>query len=255
MTYTKRAFLSRLIGTAAAVPGLSLLGSGAARAADQKPPVVVELFTSQGCHSCPPAERILAELAQRDDVIALEFHVDYWDYIGWKDPFASPSYTARQTVYNQRLGSPYNYTPQMVIDGMAHAVGSRRGAVEARIEAAEMKRAMAKDAPPSIAIARVDSSTMSVSVDGVPAYEGRYDVVMVGFDGEHRTEVTRGENRGKELVNANVVRSMKLVVEDWPGGPVTKQVKMTAESGNSGCAVLIQDRDSGRIAAAAKLTW
>ena len=255
MTYTKRAFLGRLTGAIATLPGLSLLTSGSASAAKDKPPVVVELFTSQGCHSCPPAERILAELAKRNDVIALEFHVDYWDYIGWKDPFADPAYTARQTVYNQRMGSPYNYTPQMVIDGMAHAVGSRRGAVEARIEAAEMKRAMAEATPPKITIQRIDSATMSVSLDGTPDDGGRYDVVMVGFDGEHRTEVTRGENRGKELVNVNIVRSMKTLTEGWRGGPFSTEVKMTGDAGDSGCAVLVQARSTGRIVTAAQLTW
>lgn len=256
MEHTKRAFLNRMSGALTALSGLCLIPGPAVQAARPGPPVVVELFTSQGCHSCPPAERLLAELAQRDTVIALEFHVDYWDYIGWKDPFASPDFTARQTRYNQRLGSPYNYTPQMVIDGMAHAVGSRRDAVEARIEAAEMKRSTITDASaPSISIERVSARTLSVILDGMPADDGRYEVIMVGFDGEHLTEVTRGENRGKNLVNANVVRSMKTLAQGWTGGLRQKTIAMGPDDGDNGCAVLVQDRQTGRIATAAQLTW
>ena len=87
--------------------------------------VVVELFTSQGCSSCPPADRILGELAERDDVIALALHVDYWDYLGWKDEFASPQYTKRQRAYARAAGERTIYTPQMVIGGQDHVIGSR----------------------------------------------------------------------------------------------------------------------------------
>ena len=90
------------------------------------PPVVVELFTSQGCSSCPPAEAFLNELADEEGVIALELHVDYWDYIGWPDPFASPRMTERQRDYARELGLRYVYTPQMVIDGRSWAVARRR---------------------------------------------------------------------------------------------------------------------------------
>jgi hypothetical protein len=101
-----------------------------ALAEDKGMPVVVELFTSQGCSSCPPADEYLGELAHRRDVIALAFHVDYWDYIGWKDPFASPDFTRRQRAYAGALGLRGLYTPQMIVDGRADAVGSDRARVE-----------------------------------------------------------------------------------------------------------------------------
>ena len=97
-------------------------------AAERK--VVVELFTSQGCSSCPPADAYLGELAQRDDVLALSFHVDYWNYIGWRDPFSKRQWSARQRAYGDTLKRRYVYTPQIVVDGAAEAVGSKRSQVE-----------------------------------------------------------------------------------------------------------------------------
>ena len=115
---------------AAAVPAVA--GEGALN--------VVELFTSQGCSSCPPADALLADLADRDDVLALSFHVDYWDYIGWKDPFASPQYTQRQRVYSQVFGKRYVYTPQMVVNGSFEMTGSDRAGVLKRIRRRRRRR-------------------------------------------------------------------------------------------------------------------
>lgn len=250
MTYSKRAFLGSLagglIGFAGAAPFLKKRAYGESR----QQPVVVELFTSQGCHSCPPAERILADLARRSDIIALEFHVDYWDYIGWKDPFADPAFTRRQSTYNKRLGSPYNYTPQMVFDGMAHAVGSRQDAVNARIEAAEMKRAMAEDTKVDIQVSHSAPDAVSVFVNGSAPSTDRYTITLFGFDGEHHTDVTRGENRGKSLVNVNIVRSMQTLTSEWSGGPLTLETSIPSQGGTSGCAVLVQGLNTGHIAAA-----
>ncbi|MBT5374998.1 MAG: DUF1223 domain-containing protein, partial [Rhodospirillaceae bacterium] len=111
-----------------------LIGAGlffptASVRAESPAPVVVELFTSQGCSSCPPADAFLNDLSRRDDVIALSLHVDYWDYIGWEDPFATPESTNRQRRYAPVLAARSIYTPQMVIDGAAHEVGSKRKAI------------------------------------------------------------------------------------------------------------------------------
>ncbi|MEM9683718.1 MAG: DUF1223 domain-containing protein, partial [Pseudomonadota bacterium] len=156
-------------------------------AASSKNPVVVELFTSQGCSSCPPAEALLGELAKRDDVVALEFHVDYWDYIGWKDEFAKPAFSGRQKQYVSSLNGRYSYTPQMVIDGKTHVVGSDRRKVEATIRKFQK---LPSDGP-SISMSRT-GETLKVDV-GAAAETGEYDVVLVTFDKPHVTKVRRGE--------------------------------------------------------------
>lgn len=246
-------------GLLAGLAGAASIGFPAhkALAADDTPPVVVELFTSQGCNSCPPAEALLAELADRDGVIALEFHVDYWDYIGWSDPFADPSYTHRQRFYNQLFGSPYNYTPQMVIDGRAHEVGSRETAVEARIEAAAMKRMMDADdgALPELNVAMDEAGGMVVTLDGPAPDGGSYRILLAGFDDRHVTEVEAGENSGRTLVNRHVVRSLTTLDAHWSGGPALHRIRADMMSGDGGCAVLIQDMDTGTIAAAQMLQF
>ena len=109
-----------------------------ARAAER--PIVVELFTSEGCSSCPPADALLGELATRPNVLALSFHVDYWDRLGWKDPFSSPEATARQQHYARLLGLDTVYTPQIVVDGSWEAVGSDQAAVERALDQARRSR-------------------------------------------------------------------------------------------------------------------
>lgn len=254
MKTTRRTLLAGA-GSALAIPFFS-----AARpvlAAGRTPPVVVELFTSQGCSSCPPAEAFLAELADREDVIALEFHVDYWDYIGWKDPFADPRYTARQRSYNTLFGSPYNYTPQMVVDGRAHEVGSRRSAVEARIEAASMKRMMEaqEHGAVNLSMSHGDDGTLVIRLTGDPPDSGPYRAIVVGFDSRHETEVLRGENTGRSLVNAHVVRSMTKIGPAWSGGDAEFRIDLSQIAGDGGCAVLIQNPNTGRIATAQRMMF
>ncbi|MDF1748368.1 MAG: DUF1223 domain-containing protein [Alphaproteobacteria bacterium] len=258
MTQNRRHFLKKSFAALSLIGASGVFDSNRpAHAADNKPLVVVELFTSQGCSSCPPAEAFLNDLANRDDVLALEFHVDYWDYIGWKDPFANPDFTARQWHYNTLLGSAYNYTPQMVIDGRAHEVGSRRSAVEARIEAAAMKRMMRKQETnaPEIIMKRTEDGGAIINLNGKPEEAGSYDLLLVGFDAPQETEVLRGENSGKHLVNAHVVRALETLSSNWHGGSSTVTVSPQQMQGSGGCAVLAQNPDTGTIAAAAKLTY
>lgn len=213
------------------------------------PRVVVELFTSQGCYSCPPAEAILGELADRDDVLALEFHVDYWDYIGWKDPFASPAFTNRQRAYRGALNARYVYTPQMVIDGRVDEVGSRRMAVDKKIRAAsDAKQA---SAAPIVSLTRAPDGAVRVRVDG--AADGKaYEIILAAFDDRHSTEVPRGENAGKTLVNRHVVRDFRTL-GDWDGGPAERTVAAEDAVQADGLAVLIQEKDYGPIIANALL--
>ena len=139
---------SLLVGAAAAA-GATMIGGTPERAHARAPaegPWAIELFTSQGCSSCPPADAYLGNLAKRPDIVALSFHVDYWDYIGWKDPFATRATTERQRAYARVLKQRYVYTPEMVVDGIGHDTGRERGPIEALLGDAQATLAPARDA-------------------------------------------------------------------------------------------------------------
>jgi hypothetical protein len=228
----------------------SLAGSATAADLAGRAPVVVELFTSQGCSSCPPAEAFLTDLAKRDDVIALEFHVDYWDYIGWKDSFAKPEFTKRQKRYVSSLQGRYAYTPQMVIQGRADVVGSHRDDVESVI-----RRYLAEDPKgPAISIKRKGDVLIVIVGAGTGAGTDPYDVLLVTFDKPHLTEVRRGENRGKTLKNSNVVREL-VRLGAWTGKSSKFDISLDGREGDGGCAVLLQKPNQGPIVAAAKLPF
>lgn len=219
-----------------------------AAGAQSAPPVVVELFTSQGCPACPPAEAYLRDLARRDDIIALEFHIDYYDYVGWKDPFGRADHTRRWQEYAQSLGARYEYTPFMVVGGGAHVVGSNRQQAETRIRSA---RSGVADMPRMTVESRGREATITVDGSG-PA--GIYDILLVTYDRKHETLVTAGENRGKKLVEVNVVRGFNRVGQ-WAGAPVTLTVTLDEMQGDGGCAVLLQRAGGGPIAAAAAFAF
>jgi hypothetical protein len=201
-------------------------------------PVVVELFTSQGCSSCPPADAVLTDLAKhRPDVLALAFHVTYWDYLGWKDSYGLPEATARQRSYARALHADSVYTPQMVVDGQREFVGSDRGTALAAIQAAPQK-------PVPLRITR-DGSGLSIAIgDGI----GPAHVLLVGYDSAHQTPIGRGENSGRTLLESNVVRSL-AAVGDWSGPSLTLKAAVPA---GERVAVLLQ-QDTGRIVGAARL--
>jgi hypothetical protein len=203
--------------------------------ADERP-IVVELFTSEGCSSCPPADTLLAELAGRPEVLALSFHVDYWDRLGWKDPFSSPSATRRQQRYADLLGLATVYTPQIVVDGKWQAVGSSRDEVERILDSAQRNR----DAVP-VALA-VDHGrariTLGAGSGGVPA-----TVLLIGFDRRHVTPVARGENAGRTLAHVDVVRSIEEVAP-FNGRAGAIETPLPAQCDR--LAVVLQARD-GRI--------
>jgi hypothetical protein len=164
-------------------------------------PTVVELFTSEGCSSCPPADALLAELAQRPEVLALSFHVDYWDRLGWKDPASSAAATVRQRHYAELLHTGEVYTPQIVIDGGWQGVGSERGEVERAIGAA---RRRATDLPVHLAAAQ---DRVRVEI-GAGAGEETGVVELIGFDRRRVDEVRGGENDGRTLSHVDVVRGV-----------------------------------------------
>jgi hypothetical protein len=215
-----------------------------ARPDDQRP-VVVELFTSQGCSSCPPADRLLGEIKGRPGVIALSLHVDYWDYIGWEDPYGKARHTDRQQAYKRALGLDYVYTPQVVIDGRLQAVGSRRDAVLERI-------ARARAAPPTVR-PRLEAGRALIPAASL---DGRARVWLVTFDARHSTQVAEGENAGDRLVNHNVVRGWRdLGTYTGARREIALDLAQARAAGRSGCALLVQRADTGEILGAAMLRF
>lgn len=205
-------------------------------------PVVVELYTSQGCSSCPPADKYLGELARRRDVLALAFHVDYWNYIGWQDPFSSAAATARQQDYGRFFDLRAVYTPQMVIDGTTHEVGSDRGAV-----ASAIKNAVRAQKIPVTLLN--DESGFRVHIgEGEPGTRAR--VLFVEFEPEAVTDVQRGENAGKQLVEYNIVESWE-VIGTWDGSATEIALPHGDEYQASACAVIVQEDPVGTIYGAA----
>jgi len=222
---------------APSLAALAMLISAESARADG--PVLIELFTSQGCNSCPPADAYLGDLARRKDVVALAFHVDYWDQLGWKDPFADAAWTKRQRQYSRSLRTTQIYTPQMVVDGGEHAVGSDRGSVERLVGAA------AKRARPKVELTRA-ADGLDLKVDG----QGEGEIWIVGYDPKHETKVARGENAGKTLAEFNVVRGIRQV-EGWKGGALARRLASAELPPGAAYAVLVQEADLGRVLAVA----
>lgn len=219
-----------------------MLAAGVAPAAERSG-VVVELYTSQGCSSCPAADAYLSELAQRADVVALAFHVDYWDHLGWRDPYARHGNSKRQRNYVAALGARYVYTPQMVVDGSYQDVGSNRQRIEYLIAKAARQRA----AGPMIGLAGRELSIgdMPVALDG-----GEVGIWVFYFARARQNDVASGENRGRTMRSTNVVRAVQSL------GPYDGKARsMALDLANvpadcDGVAVLVQQAGPGRVIAA-----
>jgi len=174
---------------------------------------VVELFTSQGCSSCPPADKVLSELAHDPSVLAVSLPIDYWDYIGWRDTLASPVFTARQKAYAAAGGDNRVYTPQAVVNGLKDAVGSDRAAID---KAAETTRATAGVMAAPLEVA-VEGAAIKVSVgDGLPGSPQEAGVYLLALQRSQSVTVRRGENAGATLTYSNVVRAI-IKIGDWHG--------------------------------------
>lgn len=231
----------KLLASIATVLGLALPVYGQTAAE----PVVVELFTSQGCSYCPPADALLHKLAKRDDVLPLALHVDYWDYIGWKDQFAKPSYTKRQKGYAHVGGRQMIYTPQMMIMGQDDVVGAH---------AAKVSGAIAKHQdqprPVSLVLDRRGEELMIQLQPRVQMPEGRLLVQLVRFTPERTVSITRGELAGKTLTYANVVEDWQVAAE-WDGA---EDLQLSVPlPGSQPAAVLVQEAPYGPIVAAARV--
>jgi hypothetical protein len=201
-------------------------------------PVVGELFTSEGCSSCPPADAKVAELARtRPDLLLLTFHVTYWNYLGWRDPYSFEAATQRQQRYVALGVSPEVYTPALIVDGKFDAVGSDGPAVDHTLRQA----ALSEETAAQIDVQRTPAGLTVL----VGAGSGTGTLLLVGYDRLHQTAVGRGENGGRSLTEANIVRSMSMLGA-WSGKPVRLQVPYPA---GQQVAVLLQ-RDDGHIVGA-----
>lgn len=220
-------------------------GPGAA-----EPKAVLELFTSQGCSSCPPADKLLGEYAKRDDVLALSLNVDYWDYLGWKDTLGSPDNSERQRSYASARGDGQVYTPQIVVNGVDHVVGSNRRAVDAAIErygglpvSIELKE---KEDAITVSVAKNDSEINDAAL-WLAIYQ---DAVTV--------PISRGENTGQTITYTNVIKKLRPIAM-WHGEkmvvdlPKSELTKAKAKR----CAVIMQTENAagqpGRILGAATI--
>lgn len=219
-----------------------------------RPVTVIELFTSEGCSSCPPAEAKLSTLVDRDDILALAYHVDYWDYIGWADPFARPENTKRQRAYGVSLKNRTIYTPQMVFQGVFDTPGSRDGQINDGYTAAlEVPRIPVSIVMDNTRIANIQIGASASASEGVVG-DADADVLMVTYMRRAASEVTRGENAGRSLEHRNVVRSFERIGR-WNNMAKSLVYKVPeAVTGEPlGYAILVQEVSGGRIIGAAAL--
>jgi len=174
-------------------------GTGMVRAQTSASPVILELFTSQGCSSCPPADALMAEWAKLPGILPLSLHVDYWDYLGWKDTFGKKGHSNRQQEYARHLGSRQIYTPQAVIDGQFQAIGSDREAVQTALARARQEQHIPLQAERS-------SNGWQVRVPAAAA-DGEAELVLCRYDRQHDVAIARGENTGRTVTYLNVARA------------------------------------------------
>ncbi len=199
-------------------------------------PVVLELFTSQGCSSCPPADDLLTELSSDPSVLPLSFHVDYWDNLGWKDVFSSPDTTRRQWNYARALGASSVFTPQLIVDGSASVVGSHAWDVRSTIASAR------KNAHPAHLTLKPQPTGFLVSID--KKYSSDVDLWEIRFVTRASTDVKHGENGGRRMASVNnVTHIRKLNTHD----AATSYELGALEGAEDGIAVIAQARDQGRV--------
>ena len=230
----------RALATIAVTATSSGFVRGSAALADTKPVTVVELFQSQGCSDCPPANANLMALSDRSDLLTLSFGVTYWDQLGWKDTFASPQYTARQWDYAHAFHRTEVFTPEVVVNGRADVVGANRGEIE------DLIRRESNNSGPDL---RIDASSGSVAVGAGAA--SRAQVWLVRFDPSiEQVAIARGENGGRTLPHKNVVKEL-VKLGDWTGQPISYRIPQATQNGLRE-AVLVQAGPGGTILAAVR---
>jgi hypothetical protein len=229
-----------------AVCGLALAAAitAPAMAQDGTPVVVVELYTSQGCSSCPPADEFLAELARDPMVIPLALHVDYWDYIGWADSFADPKFTARQKAYARANGSRTIYTPQMIVGGIDRVEGN----APAEVASLVMKHLMGHKSV-TLSVTH-DGDRLSIRATSAQQLGENVKIQLVRYTPEKSVEIIRGENAGLTMTYHNIVTSWQ-VLGDWDGqAPLA--LDTSYPQGGPG-VVILQTEGPAAILAAARI--
>ena len=213
---------------------------------------VIELFTSQGCSSCPPADKLLAKLAKRDDVIAISYNVDYWDYLGWKDTLASSANTKRQYAYARARGDGKVYTPQVIVDGLRHVVGSRADKINSALSATQKHR-LSHSVTMTVTTTKTE---VLINLDGQASPATRSATVFIAtVQPAMKVKIKRGENHGRRITYHNVVRKFAEVAT-WSGGPRRISLNRRDIPGKQGDrhVVLVQENGPGAVLAAAWAT-
>ncbi|ANT61392.1 hypothetical protein AYJ57_01545 [Salipiger sp. CCB-MM3] len=222
---------------------LAMLLAGSAAEAQQDNPVLVELFTSQGCAACPPADAVLAELSNREDVIPLALHVDYWDYIGWKDDFADPGFTKRQKGYARAAGRRSLYTPQMIVNGRYDVVGSRP------MKVVDAIRAASETASPAKLLVARDGDQLVIRAEPLAKLPPETVIHLVRYAPEKTVSIEDGENAGLEVTYTNIAHGWQ-VIGSWDGQePYETSVPL---EGDDPAVVLLQEAQFGPVLASAR---
>jgi hypothetical protein len=235
---------SLILGVLCVAPAL------AQTAAPAKPRAVLELFTSQGCSSCPPADRLFSELAKDPSLIVLTLPVDYWDYLGWKDTLGDASFSYRQKTYAAMRSDRQVYTPQAVINGVSHAVGSQRSSIDSEIL---KTRDHAGTLSVDVAVEKT-SAGLRVRIGGAPGGDGHIWVMPIVRSRE--VQIGRGENSGRTVSYSNVVRRVTRV-GGWKGEAMTMDIPASSMTPDAeGVVVLLQsgtDKKSSQVLGAGRL--
>lgn len=228
------------------ITAFTLLIISAAQAyAGERQPVLVELFTSQGCSSCPPADAILGELSNRSDVVALAFHVDYWDYIGWKDSFAHPSFSKRQKIYSNLISRTAVYTPQFMVHGHAAVAGSNLVELKSKIVKASKSNSEFK-----VTLKSTGDQVQVHLADALPLSRINADVFAVYFIPKIKVAIQSGENAGRAITYSNVVTKFEKIGQ-WDG--LNTWSKTISPRPDQNIAVIVQSKGQGKVIAVAKL--
>lgn len=209
-------------------------------AAFEQPRAVIEMFTSQGCNSCPPADKLAGEYTRDPGIIVLSYNVTYWDYLGWRDTLALPENTARQRAYASGRGDRQVYTPQAIVDGVYHAVGSDRRDIEAKATRARLSKGDIAPLSVPVTVTRDGSKVLITVGNGSEKAPADCRVTLVEFDKQQTVAIERGENRGEKITYHNVVRGTRELGK-WTGGALKFALDTKSDDPNRGAVILVQE--------------